>query len=89
MSITPFQALACPLDGLPLHCHGSAWRCDSGHSFDIASHGLYKFIAGAKQTSRDRATARRWSRRGGVFSRRLLPADCRCGEPGRAGRSAG
>ena len=37
MSITPFQALACPLDGTPLHCTGSAWPCASGHSFDIAS----------------------------------------------------
>ena len=37
MSITPFQALACPLDGTPLHCTGSTWRCASGHSFDIAS----------------------------------------------------
>jgi 23S rRNA (guanine745-N1)-methyltransferase len=37
MSITPFQALACPLDGTPLHSNGSTWTCASGHSFDIAS----------------------------------------------------
>ena len=39
MSIYPFNQLACPLDGAPLHCHGSAWRCAGGHSFDIASQG--------------------------------------------------
>ncbi len=39
MSIQPFAALACPLDGAPLHREGSAWRCASGHNFDIASQG--------------------------------------------------
>jgi 23S rRNA (guanine745-N1)-methyltransferase len=39
MNIIPFQALACPLDGAPLHRHGTAWRCAAGHSFDIASLG--------------------------------------------------
>ena len=39
MTISSFTHLACPLDGAPLHCHGTAWRCASGHSFDIASQG--------------------------------------------------
>ena len=39
MTIASFTQLACPLDGAPLHCHGTAWRCASGHSFDIASQG--------------------------------------------------
>ena len=39
MSIQPFTALACPLDGAPLHREGSAWRCAAGHNFDIASQG--------------------------------------------------
>ena len=39
MCIQPFAALACPLDGAPLHREGSAWRCASGHNFDIASQG--------------------------------------------------
>jgi 23S rRNA (guanine745-N1)-methyltransferase len=39
MSILPFNALACPLDGAPLHREGSAWRCASGHNFDIANQG--------------------------------------------------
>ena len=39
MSILPFTALACPLDGAPLHREGGAWKCASGHNFDIASQG--------------------------------------------------
>ena len=53
MSITPFQALACPLDGTPLHCHGSAWRCASGHSFDIASQGYTNLLPVQHKRSRD------------------------------------
>jgi 23S rRNA (guanine745-N1)-methyltransferase len=53
MSITPFQALACPLDGLPLHCNGSAWRCESGHSFDIASQGYTHLLPVQHKRSRD------------------------------------
>lgn len=53
MSITPFQALACPLDGLPLHCNGSAWRCASGHSFDIASQGYTHLLPVQYKRSRD------------------------------------
>lgn len=39
MSILPFTALACPLDGAPLHRAGGAWKCATGHNFDIASQG--------------------------------------------------
>lgn len=53
MSITPFQALACPLDGLPLRCTGSAWRCASGHSFDIASQGYVNLLPVQHKRSRD------------------------------------
>ncbi|MDP2267268.1 MAG: methyltransferase domain-containing protein [Thiobacillus sp.] len=53
MSITPFQALACPLDGTPLHCVGSAWRCASGHSFDIASQGYTHLLPVQNKRSRD------------------------------------
>jgi 23S rRNA (guanine745-N1)-methyltransferase len=53
MSITPFQALACPLDGTPLHCQGSAWRCASGHSFDIASQGYTNLLPVQNKRSRD------------------------------------
>jgi 23S rRNA (guanine745-N1)-methyltransferase len=53
MSITPFQALACPLDGTPLHNTGSAWRCASGHSFDIASLGYTNLLPVQHKRSRD------------------------------------
>lgn len=53
MSITPFQALACPLDGTPLNCTSSAWRCASGHSFDIASQGYTHLLPVQNKRSRD------------------------------------
>jgi len=53
MSITPFQALACPLDGLPLHRTGATWRCTSGHSFDIASQGYTNLLPVQNKRSRD------------------------------------
>ncbi len=53
MNITPFQALACPLDGAPLHCTGSTWRCAAGHSFDIASQGYTNLLPVQNKRSRD------------------------------------
>ena len=53
MSHTPFVALACPLDGLPLQRNGSAWRCESGHSFDIASQGYTNLLPVQHKRSRD------------------------------------
>ena len=53
MSITPFQALACPLDGTPLRRDSSAWRCVSGHSFDIASEGYTNLLPVQHKRSRD------------------------------------
>lgn len=53
MRITPFQALACPLDGLPLQSNGCAWRCASGHSFDIASQGYTHLLPVQHKRSRD------------------------------------
>ena len=53
MSIVPFQALACPLDGAPLHCHVATWRCAAGHSFDIAAHGYANLLPVQQKRSRD------------------------------------
>jgi len=53
MGIASFQALACPLDGTPLHRDGSAWRCASGHSFDIASQGYTNLLPVQNKRSRD------------------------------------
>ena len=53
MSITPFQSLACPLDGTPLQCSGSAWSCASGHCFDIASQRYTHLLPVQNKRSRD------------------------------------
>jgi 23S rRNA (guanine745-N1)-methyltransferase len=53
VSIIPFQALACPLDGAPLHRHGATWRCATGHSFDIASQGYANLLPVQQKRSRD------------------------------------
>jgi 23S rRNA (guanine745-N1)-methyltransferase len=53
VSIVPFQSLACPLDGAPLLRHGSAWRCATGHSFDIASQGYANLLPVQQKRSRD------------------------------------
>lgn len=36
MKVVPFQAMACPIDGLPLAPENNQMRCDNGHCFDIA-----------------------------------------------------
>lgn len=53
MSIVPFQALACPLDGAPLHRHDSSWRCAAGHSFDVATQGYVNLLPVQQKRSRD------------------------------------
>ena len=53
MNITPFQALACPLDGAPLHRHGGALRCAHGHSFDLASQGYVNLLPVQNKRSLD------------------------------------
>jgi 23S rRNA (guanine745-N1)-methyltransferase len=53
VSIAPFLSLACPLDGVPLHRHGSTWRCAAGHSFDIASQGYANLLPVQQKRSRD------------------------------------
>ncbi len=53
MSIVPFQALACPLDGVPLQRHGSSWRCAAGHCFDIAAYGYANLLPVQQKRSRD------------------------------------
>ncbi len=53
MSIVPFRALACPLDGAPLHGQGSSWRCAAGHCFDIASQGYANLLPVQQKRSLD------------------------------------
>ena len=53
MSITPFQALACPLDGKPLSWSDNVWRCSDGHSFDIAKQGYVNLLPVQQKRSHD------------------------------------
>jgi 23S rRNA (guanine745-N1)-methyltransferase len=53
MTITPFRALACPLDGSPLQRKGAAWRCTAGHGFDIAREAYINLLPVQQKRSRD------------------------------------
>lgn len=53
MNSSPFQALACPLDGEPLELAGSVWRCATGHSFDIAKQGYVNLLPVQQKRSSD------------------------------------
>ncbi len=53
MSVIPFQALACPLDGGALRREGGSWRCAAGHCFDVASQGYANLLPVQQKRSRD------------------------------------
>lgn len=53
MDITPFHALACPLDGGALRREGGSWRCAAGHAFDIAAQGYANLLPVQRKRSRD------------------------------------
>lgn len=53
MPVTPFQALACPLDGDPLTRTGTAWCCPAGHNFDIARQGYTHLLPVQNKRSRN------------------------------------
>lgn len=53
MNVLAFPALACPLDGNPLHRRGPAWRCADGHSFDVAKEGYIHLLPVQHKRSRD------------------------------------
>ncbi|MGM8931724.1 putative RNA methyltransferase [Salinicola halophyticus] len=53
MSFLPFSALACPLDGDPMHREGQTWRCAAGHSYDIAKQGYTHLLPVQHKRSRD------------------------------------
>lgn len=52
MSVEPFSALACPLDGNPLKPDSATWRCQAGHSFDVASQGYINLLPVQNKRSR-------------------------------------
>ncbi|MCP5357730.1 MAG: methyltransferase domain-containing protein [Pseudomonadales bacterium] len=53
MSIHALQTLRCPLDGESLHREAACWRCQNGHSFDIAREGYVNLLPVQHKRSRD------------------------------------
>ena len=53
MSVRPFTALACPLDGAPLQRQGGSLRCANGHCFDIAAQGYVNLLPVQNKRSLD------------------------------------
>jgi len=53
MTTMPFDALACPLDGCPLVPGEKTWRCENGHSFDVARQGYVHLLPVQKKRSLD------------------------------------
>lgn len=44
MTTSPFELLACPLDGSSLQKNGNSWQCNAGHSFDISRQGYVHLL---------------------------------------------
>ena len=53
MTTMPFNALACPLDGCPLIPSEKTWRCENGHSFDVARQGYVHLLPVQKKRTVD------------------------------------
>jgi len=53
MTISPFEAFACPLDGSALQITDRSWRCVNGHSFDIARQGYIHLLPVQNKRSKD------------------------------------
>lgn len=53
MTAVPFQKLTCPLEGHLLHSEQGVWRCEAGHSFDIAREGYTYLLPVQKKRSLD------------------------------------
>lgn len=58
MTITPFDELACPLDGAALTRVEGSWRCPAGHGFDIARQGYTHLLPVQHKRSRDPGDSR-------------------------------
>jgi len=53
VSVRPFTALACPLDGAPLQRQGGSLRCADGHCFDLAAQGYVNLLPVQNKRSLD------------------------------------
>lgn len=53
MLLTPDAMLACPMDGLPLARSAQQWRCEKGHTYDIAREGYSNLLLVQHKASLD------------------------------------
>jgi len=53
MPTTPFEALRCPIDGSALTRNDKSWRCEVGHSFDVAREGYVHLLPVQNKRSKD------------------------------------
>lgn len=53
MTTTPFEALRCPLDGSTLTRNDISWRCEAGHSYDVAREGYVHLLPVQNKRSKD------------------------------------
>ncbi len=53
MPSLPFQALRCPLDGSALTRRDMSWRCEAGHSYDVAREGYVHLLPVQNKRSKD------------------------------------
>lgn len=51
--IQPFSQLCCPLDGAGLTLNDKTWRCEHGHSFDVAKQGYVNLLPVQNKRSKD------------------------------------
>jgi len=51
--IKPFDQLICPLDKLPLQLNERTWRCENGHSYDVAKQGYVNLLPVQNKRSKD------------------------------------
>jgi 23S rRNA (guanine745-N1)-methyltransferase len=58
MSILPFHAYTCPLDGGSLLRQDRVWRCANGHSFDEAREGYVNLLPVQNKRSKDPGDSR-------------------------------
>ncbi len=72
MIITPFVSLTCPLDHQPLQRDGAAWRCPSGHTFDVSRDGYTHLLPVQNKRSRDPGDSKEMV----AARRRFLGAGC-------------
>lgn len=51
--IHPHKQLICPLDKAPLQLSERTWRCENGHSFDVAKQGYVNLLPVQNKRSKD------------------------------------